>query len=266
MTTKKIFAAILAGTALAVLPAVLPAPHHGVMPVPIRSPFAASTAFAARGGGHIGGGHISLPKASAPKTSAPKPAAGMKSNEHRSVSGNGNGSYQPSKSARDYGSTAPNAQKGQTAAATRSTGGGFLGRAGTLLGGMLLGGLLANMLGFGAGFGALVNILLIFFVGLLIFAFVIRFVGRRSTSSGSQTRRNSNQSWQSTGQTWQNNGQSWKNNGQTGQTYGQRPLEMRGQTQQGNHPSAQTRHAGQGTYGVNGADARTIAESYRRRV
>lgn len=247
MTTKKIFAAILAGTALAVLPAVLPAPHHGVMPVPIRSPFAASTAFAARGGGHI-----SLPKASAPKTSTPKPAAGMKSNEHRSVSGNGNGSYQPSKSARDYGSTAPNAQKGQTAAATRSTSGGFLGRAGTLLGGMLLGGLLASMLGLDASFAALVNILLIFFVGLLIFAFVIRFVGRRSTSSGSQTRRNSNQSWQSTSQ--------------TGQTYGQRPLEMRGQTQQGNHPSAQTMHAEQGTHSVNGADARTIAESYRRRV
>ena len=90
MKTKKVFAAVLAGTMLAL--------------APLSGMGSYGTAFAAKGGARISAPAPKVAPA-APKTT---PSAGA---EHKSVSGNG-GSYAPSKSAKDLEKNAPAAKSG----------------------------------------------------------------------------------------------------------------------------------------------------------
>ena len=170
MKTKKVFAAVLAGTMLAL--------------VPLAGAGSYGTALAAKGGARIS---APAPKA-APAAPKPKAAAGA---EHKSVSGNG-GSYAPSKSAKDLEKNAPAAKSGTgmmgNTAQSGSRFGSMMRNIGLFAGGMFLGSMLSHLFGFGMGgmmadvFGLLANVVMVMAV---IFAVRWLFQKLRGNGSGS---------------------------------------------------------------------------------
>ena len=226
MKTKKVFAAVLAGTMLALAP-LAGAGSYG-------------TALAAKGGARIS---APAPKA-APAAPKPKAAAGA---EHKSVSGNG-GSYAPSKSAKDLEKNAPAAKSGTgmmgNTAQSGSRFGSMMRNIGLLAGGMFLGSMLSHLFGFGGGMmsdmlGLLMNILLFAVAFMVIRALLRRFLG------GSRSSRNDYQ-------------QHWQAPLQTHAQSQRRPdvIDIQPSESRSTHE-----HAAGGS--VNGSDARSIADKYR---
>ena len=140
-----------------------------------------NSAYAARGGARIGGGTRMAPPKAAPKTEA-RPDAGAK---------RPNQEYAPSKSAKEYNSTAPSATNSKPSARTAGSGwGGTLRNIGLLAGGMMLGSMLANMFGF--GFGSLMaDILgLVANVAILAMLFIaVRWAWRKFSGRGKKETR-----------------------------------------------------------------------------
>ena len=167
MKTKKVFAAVLAGTMLAL--------------APLSGMGSYGTAFAAKGGARISAPAPKVAPA-APKTT---PSAGA---EHKSVSGNG-GSYAPSKSAKDLEKNAPAAKSGTgmmgNTAQSGSRFGSMMRNIGLFAGGMFLGSMLSHLFGFGMGgmmadiFGLLANVVMVMAV-----IFAVRWLFQKLRGNG----------------------------------------------------------------------------------
>lgn len=246
MKPNKLLSVILAGALFAFTPAV---DFTAVTVSP-------SIAYAAKGGARLA---PSAPKI-APKPSAPKATS---PDTHKSVSGNG-GSYAPSKSAKDLGKDAPSANSKSNANANAAAGttpstsrlGSVLRGVGLLAGGMFLGSMLGSLLGFGGGFmsdllGLLMNVVLFAAAFLAIRWLLSRFLGRKNSNSNTQN------NWQQTGwgnaqqnqpPTWNSTPRAQQTNAATG------PLRTIDITPTESHSTGS---------GVNGGDAKNIANKYR---
>ena len=236
MKAKKFLAAVLAGTVFAFAPAT----GIGSQIAPSLGLHGPNIVYAAKGGVRIA---PSAPKAApaAPKATSP--------DTHKSVSGNG-GSYAPSKSAKDLGKDAPSANSKSNANANAAAGttpstsrlGSVLRGVGLLAGGMFLGSMLGSLLGFGGGFmsdllGLLMNVVLFAAAFLAIRWLLSRFLGRKNSNSNTQN------NWQQP---------TWNHTQQTRTTSA--PLHTIDVTPTESHSTGS---------GVNGSDAKNIANKYR---
>ncbi len=150
---KRLFSAVLAAT-IFFTPAVF-----------LTTSLANSTTVEAKA---VGGAMRSAPKVNLKKSPAPAAKGSVANEGSKSVSGSGaQGSYQPSKSARDLNRTAPTSPQMNTG----SRWGNTLRNIGLFAGGMFLGSMLASMFGFGGLFGDILGLLAnVAIFGLVVFA------------------------------------------------------------------------------------------------